>query len=145
MTPPELHLQIHLHLHEDAAEYRARRTRRLTDRPAYLRASHEADLAHYADLMRMTARADDPHLRAAMLKIADRVGLEIADVVDARRTIAASIAPAVERVAARRIRQARSNAEAPHLKVGGAKANEQHEIWAACPHSSHAASPHPRR
>ena len=64
--------------------------------------------------MSMAARADDPHMRAALLKIAARAGQEIADAVDARNVID-DCALAVERVAARRIRQAPSNAEAPSI------------------------------
>ena len=120
MTPT--HTVLHLHLHLHASEVRARRTRRLTDRPAYWRACREADLAHYADLMSMAARADDPHLRTALTRIAARAREEIDDSIHAARVIDDALKVAVERVAARQIRQARSNGEAPRLKVGWAKA-----------------------
>ena len=108
-------LHLHLHLHERASESR---TRRLTDRPAYWRACREADLKHYADLMSMATRADDPHLRTALTRIAARAREEIDDSIHAARVIDDALKVAVERVAARQIRQARSNGEASRLKVG---------------------------
>jgi hypothetical protein len=59
--------------------------------------------------MRMAdGAADDAHLRAALLRIAKRARAEIDDSIDAARVIDDSLKVAVERVAARKIRQARS-------------------------------------
>jgi hypothetical protein len=68
--------------------------------------------------MSMAARADDPHLRTALTRIAARAREEIDDSIHAARVIDDALKVAVERVAARQIRQARSNGEASRLKVG---------------------------
>jgi hypothetical protein len=106
MRPALTVLHLHLHLHENASDYRARRTQRMIDSPAYRRACRDADLEHYADLMRMADRADDPHLLAALLKIAKRARAEIADTRDARNVIH-DCALAVERATVRKIGQMR--------------------------------------
>jgi hypothetical protein len=118
-----LHVHLHLHLHENAEVWakRARQARRMTDSPAYRQACREADVRYYHDLVAQARATDDEHLRSALLRLAKRVRDEINDSLDARRVIDAC-ALAVERASARQMRQARSNGEAPRLKVGWAKA-----------------------
>jgi hypothetical protein len=100
------HAHFHLHLHENV-EYRARRTRRLTDRAAYLRASDEATLAYLADLTRSAASTSDPHLKHALTRIAARTQAEVDAALDAANVIHDSFKLAVERATVRKISQMR--------------------------------------
>jgi hypothetical protein len=102
---PALHFHLHVHLGGSAPA--TRRTQRLTDHPAYVRASDEGLKRYHRDLLAMARAADDAHSKSALTRLAERAQREIDDALDAANLIHDSFKLAVERATVRKIGQMR--------------------------------------